>query len=331
MTRPDPRPARALRPPVRWRSRSVGVALLALAALGCEDTLSADPFVSDADFLAALPHQEDHTLQVAGGGTAARSPAPPPDEDDGDWPDLYGLSVEVASGLNGLTLTCLTLVDAVVAYPPTHRAADARSWGPVDVDDDYTIALEMERLPESYAWDFRAAPTGTGPLPSLCAGVHDPGTTELARGTGSIDMWLENWDIEDSTVGTLATDYDLTDGQELRIDLMGVGSADERAEDGGYYFRQPRAGGGDFQYRTTLLVDDAVEAVLEVRTRWEPDGAGRSDARLLSDDYPRAYRFTECFAPGGRPVYRWTDLVRGAEEGDAAACPYASPAAVDQI
>lgn len=305
--------------------RSILACLVALT--GCEDTLSADPFVTDEEFLEALPHSEDHTLTVAESTSATRG-VPPPDTDDG-WPDLYVLSLDVARTLNGFTMVCLNMVDAVAAYPPTYRSADGRQWGPVDVEDDVTFTLNMAREPHAYTWDFRAATTGTDDLPSLCAGTHDPGSEALAEGTGAIDIWLDNWD-DSGIVGTLATQYDLSDGQELRIDIEGVGEAGARTEDGAYYFRRTRGSGGDFQYRTTILLD-GVEAILEVRTRWVAGGAGRADARILSDDYPRDYRFSECFAAGGDKVWLWTDLSTGYEEGRADACVFDRPAAVDQI
>jgi len=301
----------------------------ALLLTGCEDTLSADPFVTDAEFLAALPRAEDHTLAVASSTDSTRDATPPPNEDDG-WPDLLGMSLEVATNLNSLSLTCLTLVDAVVEFPPTYRSPDGRQWGPVDVDNDVTIALDMVRTPDAYEWDFQAAATGSPELPSLCAGAHDPGTEDLSRGTGTLDIWLENWD-DMSTRGTLATEYDLTVGQELRIDIEDVGDVGGRTESGAYYFLNTRAAGGDFQYRTTLLMDDGVDAILEVRTRWTARGEGRSDARVISDDYPRDYRFSECFVSGGRKVWRWTDLAAGYEEGFEGRCAFDEPAAVDEI
>ncbi len=310
------------------RSPSMSPALMVLLLAGCQDTLSADPFVSDADFLNALPRAEDHTLAVASGPDAARDLPPPPAD---DWPDLFGMSVEIASNLNGAILTCLLLVDAVVEYPPAYRSEHARHWGPVDADDDVTLALEMERLTDVYAWDFRAAATGSGSLPSLCAGEHDPGTVDLSRGTGTLDVWLDHWSAEDDTVGTLATSYDLTDGQLFRIDIQGLAGPNQRAEDGAYYFRRTRFDGGDFQYRTTLLIDGEVDAVLEVRTRWTASGAGRSDARVLSDEYPQPYHFSECFEAGGRAVWRWTDLGLGNQVGDPTRCVFETSAAVDQI
>jgi len=218
----------------------------------------------------------------------------------------------------------------VAETPPGYRSATERKWGPIEVEDDWTLSLDMARTQGDFTWDFKAAQFADGPLPSLCAGAHEPGSGSLSAGRGVFDVWLDNWSDIDDAVGTLATEYDLTEGQELRILIDGVGAEGGRAEDGGYYFWNSPDGWGDFQYRTTLLLDTGEEAVLEVRTRWRADGTGRSDARVLSDELPRAYRFSECFQ-GGRKVWRWTDLWGGYEEGDSAECSFASPAAVDEI
>lgn len=300
-----------------------------LLTLGCEDTLSADPFVSDADFLDALPRAEDQTMRVAETGESQRGLPPPPEVDE-DWPDLLAMSSDVATELNDLTLSCLVLVDAVAESPPSYRSASRRSWGPLEVENDWTLAVDVVREQGDYTWDFRAARFADGALPSLCGGTHEPGSGSLANGRGTFDVWLDSWNDVNDTVGTFSTTYDLTDGQELRIDIQGFGTGGGRVEDGSYYFRDRVNRSGDFQYRTTFLLDIGEEAILEVRTRWTSEGYGRSDARVLSDDLPRVYRYSECFERN-RKVWRWTDWGDGFEQGAESLCAFESPAAVDEI
>ena len=111
---------------------------------------------------------------------------------------------------------------------------------------------------------------------------------------------------------------------------MGLGEVGGRAEDGAYYFWKSPEGGGDFQYRTSLLIEGRLEATLEVRTRWNADGTGRADARLTGDELARVYRFSECFE-GRNKVWRWTNYSTGFEQGDPSDCVIDTPVGVDQI
>ena len=303
----------------------VQLCAVGLCAVGCEDTLSAAPFVPDSEFIEALPSSEDHTLSVARLADDWGGPDPVPDEYD--LVDLLKLSLEVANSLNNITLSCLSFVDAVAATSPSYRSATQRRWGPVDVDEA-TLALAMTRTQDRYSWTFQAARAQTERLPTVCSGAHEPGTGSLSEGRGVLDVWIDNWSELD-TVGTLKTQYDLTDGQELRIEIEGLGEEGGRVENGAYYFRKFLSGGGDFQYRTTALIDDRLEAVLEVRTRWTADGQGRSDAWVIIDDSSREYHFRECF--DGRDKVWMTNDYTGSERGSEDNCVYPSSADVDQI
>jgi len=301
---------------------------LSLVSVGCEDTLSAAPFVSDAAFLEALPRAEDQALAVARLDDDWSGPSPILSAEDG-WVDLLGISMEVASSLNDITRSCLSSVDSVSGTSPSYRSATARSWGPVDVGDDRSLFLDMTRLQGDYSWDFKEQATD-GPLLSICAGTHEPASGDLSGGRGVFDVWLDNWSDLGGAVGTLGTEYDLTNGQELRIDIEGLGEVGGRAEDGAYYFWKSPEGGGDFQYRTELLLGGDLEAVFEVRTRWNADGSGRADARVTDEDRSWVVRFSECFE-GRDKVWKWTNFRGGFEQGDASDCALATPAVVDQI
>jgi hypothetical protein len=78
-------------------------------------------------------------------------------------------------------------------------------------------------------------------------------------------------------------------------------------------------------------LEDQYEAVLEVRTRWDAEGAGRADARVFLRDVRQTYRFFQCFTPGEPYAWRWTDFQAGFEDGDPSKCVFDEPAAIDQI
>ena len=146
-----------------------------------------------------------------------------------------------------------------------------------------------------------------------------------------LDIWLEEWFAIEGAVGTLAIEYDLTDGQEFHIDIDGLGGPEERPEDGRYYFRRTPRNGGDFHYKTSILLEEQYDAVLEVRTRWNGDGAGRADARVFLRDMGQTYHFYQCFTPGEPYAWRWTDFQSGFEDGDPSTCVFEEPATIDQI
>ena len=103
--------------------------LAACLLVGCEDTLSAAPFVQDRTFQAALPSSVRHTLDVVDASEGVPAAVP---TDTESWPDLVEISLDVAGDLNGLTLACLELVEATTATEPTYRSARSREWGPIE-------------------------------------------------------------------------------------------------------------------------------------------------------------------------------------------------------
>ena len=179
-----------------------------------------------------------------------------------------------------------------------------------------TYNVEIERGTDAYRWDLRAAPSSATDLPSVCTGTHLAGPVALADGTGQLDISLDDWADLDGVVGSLSSQYDLTDGQKFRIEIDGLGGPDQRAEDGSYYFRHQASGGGDFQYRTTILLDDQYDGVLEVRTRWQSNRSGRSDAVVYIDALETSFRFSQCFTRSDRFAWRSTDYDAGFEAGD---------------
>ncbi|HCH63666.1 MAG TPA: hypothetical protein DFR83_12745 [Deltaproteobacteria bacterium] len=295
---------------------------------GCEDTLSAQPFVSDRQFRAALPSAERHTLDVIDASDGYLGMAPPV---PGTWPDLVQLSLDVGGDLNGITLACLELMESAAATEPSYRSETSREWGPFEGTDRVTYSVEVERRSDTYTWDLRSSAAGANTLERACAGEHLSGAVALADGTGTLDISLEAWPTLDGAVGNLYTEYDLTDGQQFRIEIDGLGGPNQRAEDGRYFFRHRPGGAGDFQYRTTILLDGEYEGLLEVRTRWQSDRRGRSDAVVWIESSARRFSFSQCFTEDDRFAWRWTDFQDGGSYGDAAQCVHETAAAVDEI
>lgn len=312
-------------------SRSLHRLGLVILTSGCVDTLSADVFLSDAAFVSALPHPEDQQLSVARRtGLTRRGPPPPPDS---RHLDLLALSLDVATLINSLSGNCIALVDATAATPPSVREPDRREWGPV-VYDATRVHLVVDRFPGAYTWDFRAGAArqyGPSELPSLCAGEADASTSQLADGVGRFDIDLAAWADNDGTQGTLETTFDLRDTRELRVVLDGVAGPGEVAQDGGYYFREDPGGGGDFQYRTGIILDDGEPATLEVRTRWTASGQGRADALVYADSLDDRYAWVQCFDQSGRSVYRFSEIWPAATQGVETSCVFGTAAEVDEI
>ena len=236
----------------------------------------------------------------------------------------------ISHDLNGGAAIILGLVHAIVQYPVTSVEGDLYIWGPWTETlnpSEYRLTVSQD-LAGDYHWSLegrRRADGGAAPFLGVVAGIATPGEVEArGRGTFSIDFDVaEQLDPGGNDgEGALDVSYDLT--QSPASVIMDYAHANGSMFH--YEYLENADSSGDFQFTIDTDTDDVGTALehIQVRSRWESGGDGRSDFRLSGGDLGIVEATgVECWDDAfGRTYY--TDSVNfQATEGDATACAFA--------
>lgn len=285
--------------------------MLLLALLACGGDLSNRVFDEDADFIAALPSSDQLALSYPQPEAVADDPA-----------DLYVLNVEAIASAQGLLGGVTAATDEVVLLPPTERGEDYRVWGPTPFDGDPDLFLRVEMSRSStgatYSYAFQLAETSAGPWWEYLVGTHVAGASEVALGSGTIDLAEGSWG------GGAVLDYDLRERREIGV----------TAEQGGTVLVQWRwiegeDGGASLDYAQP---SDSVSGLLGKQdeeltssSAWLGDGAGRGVARLTGGDLGKStLELVQCWDETGATTWSWDSEGWTEELGSEADCPLGS-------
>lgn len=218
------------------------------------------------------------------------------------------LTVETNTGLGEV----LTLIELITSFPPSWSAEDDQTalWGPWIEDGTYGQLWVAEEPDGSYAWAIELRPEAQESWTPVLAGEVDAGSDALtSAGRFAMDFTaIEELGEGDGTVGQIAVEYELLPGGASTTVLFGA-----FAEDGsipanaGTHFEYTRGEGG---LMDVILEGDlteppnGTEEVMILRSRWDGDGAGRTDAYLTEGDFGQlTYTETECWSPAHTVVY----------------------------
>ncbi|HUS68432.1 MAG TPA: hypothetical protein VMZ28_28050 [Kofleriaceae bacterium] len=259
----------------------------------------------------------------------------------GQIADYYRLTRNVTRSLNGGAAWVLIVVHAIVDnYPATSVDGNVYTWGPWD---EGALAPAIYRLvvtandDGTYDWqlDGQSKTVAAAPFESVISGHAVPDglpddDVHLGSGDFTIDFDAgERVNPIDNTpdTGNVLVTYDLL----ARVVTMHAEGVDELGNPGtfDYFYDENDDGSGDFQFalegdmeKNSSLAESAL-----IRSRWQPTGAGRSDAMVSGGDLADLeLTATECWdAQFGRTYY--TDSVTWQPtEGDAGSCAYADVA-----
>ncbi|HHO49514.1 MAG TPA: hypothetical protein ENK18_01275 [Deltaproteobacteria bacterium] len=220
----------------------------------------------------------------------------------------HDLTVETNTGLKEV----LTLIELITSFPPTWSAEDEQTalWGPWIDNGTYGQLWVAEEEGGSYAWAIELRPGEEGPWTPVLAGEVDAGSDATASsGRFGMDFTtIEALGSGDGTVGEIAVEYELFEGGASTTVLFG-----DFAEDGsipanaGTHFEHERGVGG---LMDVIIEGDLTEPpngseeVMILRSRWDSEGAGRTDAYLTEGDFGQlTYTETECWSPAHTVVY----------------------------
>jgi hypothetical protein len=267
--------------------------------------LSACEPADDAEsFREGLPSTE--TVAVKEPGTSAqaiRDGSVQASAIEGQVSDLYKLTRGATVMVNGGTVFVLGLLENITEHAPTSIDGDTAIWGPhtgalarntwklsVTRTGDHTYSYKLEGKDKTAADSaFVTVLSGTH-----TAAVDDSGARLKHFGSGSFTVdWSAGSTLpeRDNNVGS----GDFTYSRTAPDAEASVSVAFHQVRDGetgqlvdaDYSYTRTRGEGGEFSFGVNKnMVGDAQSQLerLTVKSRWQPDGAGRSDAKLTGGD-----------------------------------------------
>lgn len=320
---------------------------LALLALSATATFTAA--CNDNGLRDGVPAQGLLTLNVPEeDGQALRA---------GATSELFRLTREIATNINGSVGFVFALSEQILALPPTETDNETYAvWGPSEprglernsfrftvnkVDDSqFTYKLEARPKAATEESDFVVVWEGIS-FPDGADGGH--GELDIHFGT------LRSIDDSECNSGDMHVDY-VADAQPRTIDVIFTGVANacnaEAPTNASYHYEETADGAGllDFVFVKNTHGDDEnkpLEETSAVRSRWLADGQGRSDVRISGGEIPAdiaanipdttatSADIVECWDAGFNVVYVDTNpdelepYLGYDEEGDAALCAFA--------
>jgi hypothetical protein len=250
----------------------------------------------------------------------------------GQLAEWYVSTRDVTRMFNGGSAWVLLLIHGIVQFPVTTVDGDTYTWGPWhDALDPAEYKLDVRDVGDGtfeYKLSGRSRTEQSAQFEVVIDGKADPRPGEL-KGNG---QFLLDFDasrrvnpIDAGTErGTVTATYDLA---ARHLDLA-IDSVDDRGQpvNADYAYNETADGGGDmiFNVNGNAGGTDKQEQIT-LRSRWQPTGAGRADARLTGGDLtaPGAIA-SECWDAAFKRVY-YTDNVNFAPtEGVAGACAFAT-------
>ena len=300
--------------------------LSALALAACTDV------GDDPDELAQfIPSEEQVRINLpTDTNTMAKS--------TGDWARYYVVTRVVTEDVNGMITWILGTVALVTStQQPTWKDGETREavWGPYQdsgLDPVSTGIYVREEDDGSHSWAVFQVPNG-GDIETdavtIVAGEVDPGSTAKdATGIFAADFTAASeLDPAVRLEGSFFVEYDYdANGVAATASFQDYGTLNGPKFDALYAYDEDYAGAGEMDLAWLENVGgSSAEELLTMRSRWQEDGAGRSDATASGGDLSEAgATASECWGTDFHTDY-WTDTFGLYEpEGAETDCVFAS-------
>jgi hypothetical protein len=294
-------------------------AALSLVACIKQDDLPTDPQAVDR----ALPTAAQVSIKLP--ENTARSV--------GQLATWYVATRDITRTLNGGSAWVLVLIHTIVQFPVTTVKDNVMTWGPwSDALSPAEYKLEVKVVGDgtfAYTLSGRSKTQAGATFEAVIDGTADPRAGEL-KGSGE---FLVDFDASrrvnpiDSgdAKGSMDVNYNLAN-RHLDLVLMSTDALDQPVL-ADYAYNEAADGGGDmvFDFSTNAGGTAALETAT-LRSRWQPGGAGRADARIAGGDLgAQQVTASECWSAMFKRVF-YTDSVNfgGGTEGVETACAFAT-------
>ncbi len=247
------------------------------------------------------------------------------------WSDLYLLTAEVTEDVNGLIKVVLHTVSTIAReIKPTSvdRENQEAIWGPWGGEglEPTESQLRVKKNDDgTFDWALEVWPKGEEDLAvAVVDGSVDAGATRHDNsGRFVIDFTsLNTMDPTEETTGLFSVDYAIdTAGAHADVDFEDF----ENSVDARYSFDQTHQGAGhmDLEVLGDLVDEGPLEESMFIRSRWTPEGAGRSDAYATDGDLEEFVgERSECWDSSFDMVYRTDNYSQDPIIGDEASCAF---------
>jgi hypothetical protein len=298
-----------------WPARAAAVLLALLSACG---NYSND----DLDFALAVPKREELTAKLPGQKLIAPDAA-----------EYYRATREVGTSFNLAVIDLTSLVDDVRSLPPSDRNGGERIWGPFShrYDRDWEIRLRMWREAVDgdagfrYRFEFHRTGAPASPWHGLLSG-----TFALSRRHGELDLDLDLARKNGYPVAEFKDLLRLTLRYQRRqhpftveMTLANVPESPNPEATYSYTENADGSGGLAFVWRRR---DNMLAQAAEMRSRWNAEGAGRADARIIEGLAAIGNALgVDCWDQAGRSTYLLREYGTRREEGSLASCVFTTP------
>jgi hypothetical protein len=286
-----------------------GFALLPLVLLGSACHPPAD---AADEFRNGVPTEETVTATVPGRGGGQALTAEATIGLRGQTADSYKLTYGVTHVINGGALFVGHLVKAVLAFPPTSLSGNVAVWGPWTGDlEPVTWKMTVTKLAErQFKYSFEGQPRGntSAPFVTVLSGTHTAAVDargDLLEGFGS-GTFLLDWEAramlpmpKAGEVGKAEYVYERRPGTVTKVNAefrQVLDEASQKRVDVAYAYTHQPGGGGTMDFVDTAAAQRGMPGgSWAVRSRWQANGAGRTDARAMVDTLKGALTASECW------------------------------------
>lgn len=266
------------------------------------------------DFSDGVPLAETVKLEVpGGGGTLGGTTGQKRQELQGDHSGFYDLTRGVTSGVNRGVGAVLGLVHRITRHAPTQVQGNSAIWGPHTQDlNPNTWKLTVTKTGAQayeYKLEGKAKTAQDSAYVTVLSGVHSPAVDangDAVPGFGA-GQFLLDFDQAQTLpehgedVGTADVTYSRPDASsDTAVDVVFTQVMDKETQtrvDAAYAFTRKAQQGGTFDFSINKNLDVATSGIehLTIRSRWQPDGAGRADVKATGGDLTADATANECW------------------------------------
>ncbi len=255
---------------------------------------------------------------------------------------FYEFTRSVTVNVNRFVREITNVIEDVVQHEPTDTDGETYAvWGPYqDALSPAAWRIRVDRLQDG-TFDYRVEgwPKDQGPESALLVleGHHGQETDEAGifhkDGQWTYHMAAAHQldPIANPGVGDVAVVYHIAQDRNLEVTLTAVqGPHDPMEIDALYRYTEAQGGAGTFDFISNMDIDEgdperARRELLQVRSRWLPDGPGRADALASRGDIPSGVEvaLVDCWDRAFVTTYEsvtYGDLHQ--ENGDATTCAF---------
>jgi hypothetical protein len=323
---------------------SIAVALVALAVAGCgrKPVDFAYGFPTDEQVKVAMPTSSGSGLREAPEGMPESMARPAP----GETADLYQLTRGATYLVNGATLWVLGGLRAATVHRPSSVVGETAVYGPhtpylsavtwklTVTRTDFNVFTYVLEAKDKTADDttFRTVMSGSHTVSVNARGAPIPG-----HGEGT---FLIEWDKaaglqgSDRNVGTAEFRYGHVDPKSeayVEVSFNNIANGDpNQSFNSEYRFKLQPDQSGEFQFALDINMHpfQPAKSALErwsVKSRWQSEGAGRSDVRATGGDLTAPQTVSECWDAGFLSRYYASSEEPASGYGtEASACAFAT-------